>query len=189
MRTGLWIPVEIEVLPLNLTEKVLLSEVVSLDRAGECFASNAHFAQILGVRADSISRIISKLKKMGYLKQKSFDGRRRVLIPLNIAFEQTQIVGKNQALQSKQKMVTSKSRVGESAEAAIAISQPPINIVQLKNNVQKSWDEFLEWSNGRVTPTTWDLISKVTKPEELKGQAFQIWEKWQFSDRIHNNPC
>ncbi|TGL38812.1 helix-turn-helix domain-containing protein, partial [Leptospira bourretii] len=82
MRTGLWIPVEIEVLPLNLTEKVLLAEIVSLDRIGECFASNDHFSKLIGVRSDSVSRIISKLKKMGLVKQTGFDGRRRKLIPI-----------------------------------------------------------------------------------------------------------
>ncbi|CAE14669.1 unnamed protein product [Leptospira phage LE1] len=177
MRTGLWIPVEIEVLPLNLTEKVLLAEIVSLDRAGECFASNEHFSKLLGVRSDSVSRIISKLKKVGLVKQTGFDGRRRKLIP--ILESKSQI--KQEPILSpepKQAVPKTKSRIGMSAEAAFAISNVPLKRVQLQNNVQKSWDEFLNWSRGRVAPTTWDLISKVSRPEDLKGSASLMWKNW-----------
>ncbi|TGK45531.1 helix-turn-helix domain-containing protein [Leptospira bouyouniensis] len=181
MRTGLWIPVEIEVLPLNLTEKVLLAEIVSLDRVGECFASNEHFSKLLGIRPDSASRMISKLKKLGYIKQTGFDGRKRKLTPVFETKSKTKvepILSKVLSSTSNQSIPKSKSRVGDSAEAAFAISNDPIKKVQLNKNVQKSWEDFLEWSRERVTLTTWDIISNSKDPESLSGSGLLYWKNW-----------
>lgn len=181
MRTGLWIPVEIEVLPLNLSEKVLLAEIVSLDRVGECFASNEHFSKLLGVRPDSASRMISKLKKLGYIKQSGFDGRRRKLTPIL----QTKLQAKDRTISNnilahtpKEKRESSKLRVGETAEAGFAISNDPIKRVQIKQNVQKSWDEFLQWSKGKVSPSTWDHIRMAKNPDNLDNKASIFWKMW-----------
>ncbi|TGM88280.1 helix-turn-helix domain-containing protein [Leptospira bouyouniensis] len=181
MRTGLWIPVEIEALPLSLSEKVLLAEIVSLDRIGECFASNEHFSKLLGVRPDSASRMISKLKKLGYIKQTGFDGRKRKLIPILETKTKPKadlILSKPSSSEPKQNISKTKSRVGESAEAAFAISNDPIKRVQLKNNVQKSWDDFLEWSKGKVSPTTWDQIVKAKAPGNLDSKTTIFWKMW-----------
>lgn len=177
MRTGLWIPVEIEVLPLNLTEKVLLAEIVSLDRVGECFASNEHFSKLLGIRSDSVSRIISKLKKMGLVKQTGFDGRRRKLIPILVSKSKT----KEEPILSpepKQVAPKAKSRVGVTAEAAFAISNVPLKRVQLQNNVQKSWDEFLHWSRGRISKSSYETILKIGDPDKLFGTSKSLWKMW-----------
>ncbi|MCW7475544.1 helix-turn-helix domain-containing protein [Leptospira levettii] len=181
MRTGLWIPVEIEALPLNLSEKVLLAEIVSLDRVGECFASNEHFSKLLGVRPDSASRMISKLKKMGYIKQSGFDGRRRKLLPIFLTKTQEKdkaISNEISAHTPKEKMEAGKYRVGASAEAGFAISNEPIKRVQSQYNVQKSWDEFLEWCQGKVSPSTWDHIIMAKKPDNLNSKASIFWKMW-----------
>ncbi|TGM35684.1 helix-turn-helix domain-containing protein [Leptospira levettii] len=181
MRTGLWIPVEIEALPLNLTEKVLLAEIVSLDRAGECFASNEHFSKLLGVRPDSASRMISKLKKLGYIKQTGFDGRKRKLTPILETKTKTKaelILSEVLSSTSKQNIAKSKCRVGESAEAAFAIPNEPIMKVQLQNNVQKNWEEFLKWSQSKVSPTTWAQITNAKCPENLTGKSIMFWKMW-----------
>lgn len=177
MRTGLWIPVEVEVLPLNSTEKYVLSEVVALDRVGECFASNAHFAELLGVRSDSISRIISKLKRLGYLKQGRFDGRRRTLIP-TLGNQSIPKINSKTAEKPKQDTQGTQRTKGVNAEAAFAILHSPSYILQKQNNVQKSWDDFLKWSRERLSPSTWDLVSKASRPEDLKGSAFLMWKNW-----------
>ncbi|EMJ90301.1 helix-turn-helix domain-containing protein [Leptospira meyeri] len=80
MRQGIWIPARIESRKdLSIAEKVILSEIESFTSSGKCFASNAHFASLLGLRPDTISRMISRLKKRGYVIQTGFDGRRRYL--------------------------------------------------------------------------------------------------------------
>ena len=77
---GIWIPREIYLnKKLSWTDKILLVEINSLDNEKGCFASNDYFAEFLSVTKTTISISISKLKKLGFVKQVSFDGRTRVL--------------------------------------------------------------------------------------------------------------
>jgi len=77
---GIWIPKEIWLAEnLSLNEKILLVEIDSLSRNGQCFASNGYFAQFMGVSTTRISDLIATLKKLGYVEQVSFDGVTRVL--------------------------------------------------------------------------------------------------------------
>ena len=77
---GIWIPKEIYLnKSLNWNEKILLIEIDSLDNEQGCFSSNKHFAEFLGVTERAVTGMIAKLKKLGYISQSSFDGRRRVL--------------------------------------------------------------------------------------------------------------
>lgn len=77
---GVWIPKEIYLDDnLNWTEKILLIEIDSLDNENGCYASNEYFADFLSKSKVYISNCISKLKKDGYIRQESFDGRTRVL--------------------------------------------------------------------------------------------------------------
>ncbi len=182
MRTGLWIPVEIEVLPLNLTEKVLLSEIVSLDRVGECFASNEHFSKLLGVRSDSVSRLISKLKKAGYLKQVGFDGRRRRLLPTCPSVDTGQLIPEVEGAMTfppKQGRAKSKGRFDKNAEAAFAIAHDPIKIVQKQYSVQKTWDDFLKWT-VTLAPSTRERLQGISGPEFLEGKDKVFWESYTF---------
>ncbi|PJZ79263.1 helix-turn-helix domain-containing protein [Leptospira meyeri] len=80
MRQGIWIPARIESRrDLSIAEKVILSEIESFTSNGKCFASNEHFANLLGLKPDTVSRMISRLKKRGFVVQTGFDGRRRFL--------------------------------------------------------------------------------------------------------------
>lgn len=80
MRQGIWIPARIESRnDLSISEKVILSEIESFTSNGKCFASNEHFANLLGIQPDTVSRMISRLKKRGFIIQTGFDGRRRYL--------------------------------------------------------------------------------------------------------------
>ncbi len=77
---GIWIPRDIYLnKKLSWTDKILLVEIESLDNERGCFASNDYFAEFLSCTTTTISTSISKLKKLGYVKQVSFDGRTRVL--------------------------------------------------------------------------------------------------------------
>tara|TARA_R100001443_G_scaffold115293_2_gene132729 strand:- start:218 stop:1348 length:1131 start_codon:yes stop_codon:yes gene_type:complete len=77
---GIWIPRDIYLnKKLSWTDKILLVEIESLDNERGCFASNDYFAEFLSCTTTTISTSISKLKKLGYVKQISFDGRTRVL--------------------------------------------------------------------------------------------------------------
>ena len=77
---GIWIPREIYLNhDLSWTDKILVIEINSLDNERGCFASNDYFAEFLGVTKTTISTSISKLKKLGFIEQISFDGRTRIL--------------------------------------------------------------------------------------------------------------
>lgn len=77
---GVWIPKEIYLNnDLNWTEKILFVEISSLDNQQGCFARNKHFAEFLGKSESYISKCISKLKKLGFIQEESFDGRKRKL--------------------------------------------------------------------------------------------------------------
>jgi Mn-dependent DtxR family transcriptional regulator len=63
---GVWIPREIY-LHKNLTptEKLLLAEIKCLSKNGVCFASNEHFSDFLGISKKHVSKLITKLARMG----------------------------------------------------------------------------------------------------------------------------
>lgn len=76
--TGLWIPAHIiEDERLSKTDIILYAEIASFGNA--CFTSNAHLGKRWRLTERSIITSITKLKKLGYVKQTSFDGRRRYL--------------------------------------------------------------------------------------------------------------
>lgn len=80
--TGVWIPAHIlDNEELTSTEKIMWAQITSLynEKEGGCFASNKHLGGRVGVSEKQASNIISKLKKMNFVKQVSFDGRKRVI--------------------------------------------------------------------------------------------------------------
>jgi hypothetical protein len=88
---GVWIPKEIYLHEeLNWTEKILLVEIDSLAKNGECFATNAHFAKHLKISQDRVSKMITKLKRQGLIKvemrykEKSKQIDKRIIIPFPI---------------------------------------------------------------------------------------------------------
>lgn len=80
---GVWIPVNIFRRfwdgKISTREMVLLATIDSLIGMRGCFASNAYLAKRCRVKEPEISRMISRLKKMGLIRQIGFDGRTRTL--------------------------------------------------------------------------------------------------------------
>lgn len=74
---------------LKLTEKFVMSEIVTMTvYAGEFHASNEYLAGLMGLKKNSISRVISDLHNRGYIERlgyycpKSKKTWKRVLKPL-----------------------------------------------------------------------------------------------------------
>ena len=67
---GLWIPLNILLNEeLSDKEKIVLSMISYLsDETGSCFASNKYIASIVNVTSDRVSKIVSSLKKKGYIE-------------------------------------------------------------------------------------------------------------------------
>ena len=54
---------------LSDSEKLLYGHITTLQQKdGVCYASNSYFAKVLNKHKDTISRSISKLKKLGFIK-------------------------------------------------------------------------------------------------------------------------
>ena len=79
--TGLWIPIELKSLGLNVIERNLLALIDSLDHGSPayCFASNAYLAKEMEISESRISFYITKFKRMGLIIEVGYDGRRRKL--------------------------------------------------------------------------------------------------------------
>lgn len=59
---GIWIPKEIWLdVNLNISKKLLLVEIDSLDNEKGCFATNDYFAKFFGISKDRISKLINTL--------------------------------------------------------------------------------------------------------------------------------
>lgn len=86
---GVWIPKEIYLRDdLTPTEKLLLAEIKCFTKNGTCFASNEHFSKFLGISKSHVSKLISKLNKMGLIavnmsyKGNSMEIDKRIITPL-----------------------------------------------------------------------------------------------------------
>ena len=68
---GVFVPANIwlneEIKP---SEKMLLTEIDSLDTQNECFANNDHFTSFLNVSKGRVSQMISHLKRLGFINVK-----------------------------------------------------------------------------------------------------------------------
>lgn len=82
--TGTWIPREIWITQsLTWMEKCLWAEISNLDGGQGCFASNDYLAEKMGSSTASIANMISKLRRLGFIKDAGFDGRRRHIRAVN----------------------------------------------------------------------------------------------------------
>ncbi len=85
---GVWIPATIwENRELSLIEKHLLAEIDSFTKSGECFATNAHFAEFFQVSTRQIQRYLLGLKEKNFItvaifyKPNSKEIEKRVIKP------------------------------------------------------------------------------------------------------------
>ncbi len=77
-KRGLWIPMEIMMdKRLTNTEKIVISVLISLDGGQGCFATNNYLAEFCTIRPETVSRVISKAKKLGLLDVSSLDNKSR----------------------------------------------------------------------------------------------------------------
>lgn len=92
---GIWIPAEIWLDErLNALDKIIFAEIDSYSNSDKgCFAGNDYLASFCQCSESKISKTISKLIELGYVKRVSFDGRQRVLQSCIVKF--TTLNGKN----------------------------------------------------------------------------------------------
>jgi len=170
---GVWIPKEVYLSKeLSWTEKILLVEIDSLDNEDGCFSKNDYFANFLGVSETHVSRMISKLKKLGLISVESFDGRTRVLhsnLSANPALSaisesnnmqecQSSIdndVKADYAKRSRQTMQKCQGRLCKNADHNNTTSNIYNNIY--KENKKKVLDKPKQRSNKFIPPTVEEI--------------------------------
>jgi len=176
MRTGIWIPEWINALGLKGNMKLLYAEIVSLSKNG-CFASNQHFAEVLGLKQDTVSRMISTLKKNGFVMQSSFDGRKRTLVPLRLKSSNTEL--EKTPMQNRNQV---QSRVGEASNRVLDFPSKPCTIVQRKKEEikvynHKTWEGFLEFGK-KLSISTFEKIQKFTDPDSLPQELRVYYDRF-----------
>lgn len=99
---GVWIPKEIWLSEdLGWTEKFLLTEIDSLSKNGECFATNDYFAKFFKISKDRVSKLISDLSKKEYVEVKliykpgSKQVEKRVITTIGYRRKQLEGIGEN----------------------------------------------------------------------------------------------
>ena len=77
---GVWIPREIWLNEeLSALDKIIFTEISSLDNENHCTASNEYLAKFCQCSERKVTDAIKKLKDMGLISEATFDGRRRIL--------------------------------------------------------------------------------------------------------------
>lgn len=114
---GVWISKEVWLdKRLNAIDKIILTEVDSLDNEEHCTASNEYLAEFCQCSEKTVSRSISKLVELEYIKILKFNGRIRT-------------------------MTTSVSRQPRQNVQADQTKCPPINIDNKLNTLKESKKE------------------------------------------------
>lgn len=186
-RKGIWIPVWIENLNLSHSQTKLFAEIVSLHDNGGCFASNRYFSEILGLKADTISRLITSLKKLGILEQTGFDGRRRFLKPI-LQF-QPRALEKNPSQTTETNVRNLQTTPANDSKPALDSCYVPSSTVQIKNTVHKitSFEEFKIWSEMTLSHSTHSKISHLNSPDSMEESLQKIWNQWMEKTKLKSN--
>ncbi|TGK54214.1 helix-turn-helix domain-containing protein [Leptospira bouyouniensis] len=186
-RKGIWIPVWIENLNLSHSQTKLFAEIVSLHDNGGCFASNRYFSEILGLKADTISRLITSLKKLGILEQTGFDGRRRFLKPI-LQF-QPRALEKNPSQTTETNVRNLQTTPANDSKPALDSCYIPSSTVQIKNTVHKitSFEEFKIWSERTLSHSTHSKISHLNSPDSMEESLQKIWNQWMEKTKLKSN--
>ncbi|TGL85267.1 helix-turn-helix domain-containing protein [Leptospira congkakensis] len=189
-RTGVWVAQWMDDLGLSPNQTKLYAEIVSLDAKGGCFASNEYLGMVLRLKRDTVSRLVSQLKKKGLLKQTGFDGRKRFLKPLvpELSSEVGLDVDPKRSLST---VVKNQNYLGLSSKSGSSRNTKPSYKYQVHTNIQKDrifdgkddWMEFLEWSEKQLSLSTRALLTKLKGPEFLSGLQLSYWERFKSHPR------
>ena len=146
---GVWIPKEIWLSKeLSILEKVLLTEISSLDNENHCTASNDYFAQFFDCSVRTISRAVAHLKELGYIEELPFNGKCRIL--------------------RVDKMSMQGRQIGDTPST----NCPPSNIDNKLDNNIDSISTNVEIQKPEVTKSLLRSIPKTSQSKEKKKSLY-----------------
>lgn len=178
---GIWIPREVWLdSKLNALDKVIFAEIDSFSSNDKvCFQNNATIAEFCQCSESKVSKTVSKLIDLGYIRCVSFDGRKRYLQSCLVNFT-TLDSKKSEAAEQNlphTNKPTSKSTVtpynppegeqpkpkrkrkSDSAEAVEAA----VKAFGYPESTNERLREWLEIRNAKRTPNTVSAIQKCIK--------------------------
>lgn len=158
---GIWVSKEIWLDErLNALDKIILMEIDSLDCSENgCFASNKYLSDFCQCSESKVSKTISKLISLGYIEQKSFDGRQRVLQSRLVKFTRQ----------------TSKFYEADSQNLL------PSNIYNNINNNKKSNIK----DKSLILPKK-PTQTKQSKKEKSLNNIIAKFEEYEFSEKVQD---
>lgn len=163
-----FITVSIEImhdLNLNQSQKFILAEIEQLcSLESGCFASNKHFAELIGITKENVSRNLNHLKEMGYIDIKIENGLRnhiRIVTLTNLVRppyqnSKTPLLKRQE---TKENIETNKTNNKTKAHEAIFLP------TCISSDVWNEWVQHRKELKKALTPTT------------IKKQLVQL-EKW-----------
>ena len=156
---GIFIPMEIwQATDLSWSEKILLMEIDSFTTNGrDCFFSNDYIAELLNVKPNTASVIVSSLIKKGYVKMTRFDGRHRYL---------ETCVDINQPLKKIKGRVLEKSKADfekNQRQTLKKIKHTNTNTISVTNTINESKERF--------TPPTLEEVKDYAKERGFTDPA------------------
>ena len=157
MSKGFWLPIELlKDKSTTMQEKLILVEINQLSMLDKgCIASNNHFAELFGIKKESVSRSISSLENKGYITTKIKDGSRN--------HERTITINK-MLFEYKQNVISPLTNCLETKENKTI------------NKTNNKYDIFLDYLKSKC-----NYKSKVTKTKEGKELFNQIEDKKQLA--------
>ena len=156
MSKGFWLPIELlKDKSTTMQEKLILVEINQLSMLDKgCIASNNHFAELFGIKKESVSRSISSLENKGYITTKIKDGSRN--------HERTITINK-MLFEYKQNVISPLTNCLETKENKTI------------NKTNNKYDIFLDYLKSKCKHKT-----KVTKTKDGKVLFNQIEDKRQL---------
>ena len=150
---GVWIPAEIWLNEeLSMLDKVLYTEISSLDNEEHCTAGNEYFANFCGYSERAITNSIKKLKELGMIEELKFNGRCRKLAVVEkfSMVKMTRQHGQNdEAASSKRRSINiANNPNSKNAISIINNTNNKKSLVKKKSMYEKMQDEIHVFTKG-----------------------------------------
>ena len=175
--TGMWIPGEVAFnKELTLNDMFVWWVINSLDCSeNNCWASNEYIAKLCGSHSQTVSSSVAKLKKHGYIKQISFDGRvRRLAICTDYVKKYKELTKNYNKLISGDPKSLPRRRLSRTTEAASEIDLGIYNNDKSNNYEKKDININVNNDSSNQKKT-----SSYDNPEDYSNEVQSLFSYWQ----------
>ena len=184
---GVWIPKEVWLDGrLTALDKVILTEIDSLDNENGCSAGNEHLAKFCQCSETKVSTAIKKLITLGYIYQKSFDGRIRILKSrlsksekqdlnnLNAEYKKVKVINKDNNTNINYKYIIDhlNEKTKSNYRSTSAKTQTLIKARIKEGFTEQDFIKVIDNMVVRWTGTEWE---QYLRPETLFGTKFESY--------------